>query len=659
MRHSQKRWWLGLTLAALAAGSAHPASALTAADQDAAINSYNNAFYTITGSTGNYVLDNVNRGYPQTYSFWRMAEEMEMLEDAYDQTHSATYKTMIDQLYNGFVQVNGTGWTANGFNDDLMWISIACLRAYQITGTANYYNMAKSTFDTVYARAYDTNLGGGLWWTTDKTSKNACVNGPAAIAAALLYQCGAGSGYLTKAQSIFSWEASTLYHSNGQVQDSISSSGMLNGGALTYNQGTFIGAADLLNQITGTGSYDQYAVTATSYTMNSCTGENAPGILWNEYSAGSGDSDGAGFKGIFARWCCRWVKRTGHTEYMPWLQRNAQMVWDKRNTAGLSWGIWGLSTPSSLLTSWECSSAVSMIQNVTAFTPVTATVPNATYTLSPRNAVAFCLDASGSGTANGTKADIWTANNQSNQKWIVTNMGSNLYKIQPSYATGLALDVNGGGSGAGSSVDLWQDNGGTAQRWTPIANSNGTYKLVPQCAPAMVLELSGGAAASGSLTDVWYDTGMPHQQWIFNILPGTYTLTPGNATGSRLDAAAAGTTNGTVVDIWPANNQSNQNWAFTSLGSGQFKIQPSYALGLALDVYGANSTAGSNVDLWQDNGSSSQRWTPILNSNGTFKLTPQCAPGMVMDVYNGNTAAGTHVEIWNDNNASNQQWGIH
>ena len=130
--------------AALGVASAPSASALTAADQDTAINSYDTAFYTLGGGAGNYVLDNVNRGYPQTYSFWRMAEEMEMVEDAYDRTHSATFKTMIDQLYTGFVQVNGTGWTANGFNDDLMWISIACLRGYQITGNITYYNQAKS-----------------------------------------------------------------------------------------------------------------------------------------------------------------------------------------------------------------------------------------------------------------------------------------------------------------------------------------------------------------------------------------------------------------------------------------------------------------------------------------------------------------------------------
>lgn len=367
----------------LLAGSVTPANALSARDQDRAIDAYRDAFYTETDGAGNFVRDDVRRGYPGGGDFWRCAEEIEMVEDAYNRSGNPIYRRMIDALYRGFVRVNGADWMGNHYNDDLMWITIACLRAYRITGNVAYYDQAKRVFDNVWDRAYDDSLGGGLWWSTDNRSKNACVNGPAAIAAMLLYRCGAGEDYLEKARAVFFWEVNTLYRPDGVIADNISARGRVNGGATTYNQGTFIGAADLLEQATGAGIYDPLAVSVADYTEWHCSGENAPGILRAEYSRRDPNNDCAGFKGIFSRWCCRWISDSGHREYLPWLEYNAQTVFDERNAAGLSWGIWGRRTPDGRRTAWECSSAVAMIQNVPAFTPYPGGIPDNFYNAAP------------------------------------------------------------------------------------------------------------------------------------------------------------------------------------------------------------------------------------------------------------------------------------
>jgi hypothetical protein len=345
-----------------------------------AIDSYNDAFYTESGGAGNFVRDNVRREYPNSGNFWRSAEEIEMVEDAYDRSRNPVYKGMIDELYRGFVRVNGSDWMGNNYNDDLMWITIACLRAYRMTGSVVYYDQARRVFGGVWARAYDGALGGGLWWSTDKRSKNACVNGPAAIAAMLLYQCGAGKEYLGKAEAVFDWEVAALYHPDGVIADNMSAEGEVRGGATTYNQGTFIGAADLLEQATGAGIYDPFAVSVADNTRWRCVGEDAPGVLRREYSPSDGNNDCAGFKGIFSRWCCRWVAHSGHREYLPWLEFNAQTAFDNRNAAGLTWGLWGVPTPDGKRTAWECSSAVAMIQNVPAFTPYPGGIPDSLYT---------------------------------------------------------------------------------------------------------------------------------------------------------------------------------------------------------------------------------------------------------------------------------------
>lgn len=340
-----------------------PDAAYSTRDQDAAIEAYLETFYVVENGIGNFVVNNTERTYPGELNFWKMAEEIEMVEDAFDRTQDTRYSAVAESLIRGFIKVHGADWSWNKYNDDLMWITMACLRAHLFTGNPEFYDIGKSCFDSTWLRAYDTEAG-GVWWTTDNGSKNACILGPTAIAAALMYQCGGGDEYLDRALTVFNWEKNALYHDNGLIQDSITPDGVCHGGALSYNQGTFIGAAHLLNVATKTTDFERCAVAATEYAREHCTGQNAPGVFWNEYHIGDGDNDGAGFKGIFARWCGKWIRETGHDEFLPWLRLNAQTVVDQRNSKGLSWGIWGKPTPDGPLAAWECSGSVALLQNI-------------------------------------------------------------------------------------------------------------------------------------------------------------------------------------------------------------------------------------------------------------------------------------------------------
>ena len=135
----------------------------------------------------------------------------------------------------------------------------------------------------------NSKLGGGLYWEyPNNASKNACVNGPGAIAAALLFQIYNDTNYWNKATNIYFWERSVLYTtSSGRIADNIGTNGTVNGGPTTYNQGTFIGAADLLGQ---TGD----AALAATYTMNSMS---SAGYL-PQYGVGGNNSI---FNSIFIR----------------------------------------------------------------------------------------------------------------------------------------------------------------------------------------------------------------------------------------------------------------------------------------------------------------------------------------------------------------------
>ncbi len=245
---------------------------------------------------------------------------IELAADAYERTHDARYKTMVVQLYDGILKRYGTRWTSNHYNDDIMWMVLASLRAYEVTGQTRYRDEAKWHFDRVYARAWSRDLGGGLWWTTARREKNACINAPAAIAACELYETFHDRSYLRKAEGLYQWVKNTLFDSDS---GSVSDRAFRKGTAIakdptnyTYNQGTFIGAADLLYAATHDRVYYHDALKALGYTRQHLTTD---GILKSEGSGG----DGGGFKGIFARWAAKFMQDNHLTAYDEWFQLNA------------------------------------------------------------------------------------------------------------------------------------------------------------------------------------------------------------------------------------------------------------------------------------------------------------------------------------------------
>ena len=219
------------------------AAAFTARDVDTIASSYLSSFYTVSGTNG-YIKDRQTGGVAY---FWGQAEMIECVIDAYEWTSNSTYQAMITNLLNGFITQNGANWSGNIYNDDIMWAVMAFARGGVATGRSNYIAIAKSNFDMCYARAWDNVLGGGLYWTTDNNTKNACVNGPGSIAASVLYQIYGDNNYFLKASNMYYWERSVLYNTNsGAIADAIGTNGVINYWASTYNQGTFIGAAHFL-----------------------------------------------------------------------------------------------------------------------------------------------------------------------------------------------------------------------------------------------------------------------------------------------------------------------------------------------------------------------------------------------------------------------------
>lgn len=319
------------------------AAAFTTNDAATVFSAYNTAFL-------------VSGYYP---GWWTGAEEIEMAEDAYDNSPTPARQTIVANACNEFISNQGSSWTYDAYNDDISWAVIAFARGYQITGNTTFRNAAKSNWDAMYSRGWDTNfMGGGLWWrNSDQQSKNACIEGPGAIAACYLYNIYGDSSYLAKAQAIYAWERRVLFNTNsGAVYDNISTNGTLGNFSLTYNQGTFIGAANLLYRATGLPYYYQDAILTAKYTQSSMS---SAGIL-PQYGSGS---DLSGFNGIFARWMAHFAKDQNlWPAFGPWLTTNANAAWSVRNTNNLAWQEWATPLGTNVPDAWGCSAAVVVMQ---------------------------------------------------------------------------------------------------------------------------------------------------------------------------------------------------------------------------------------------------------------------------------------------------------
>jgi predicted alpha-1,6-mannanase (GH76 family) len=358
------------TLAA-ACGGAHavPPSgtqsggALPAGLAGSALRSFNDAFYVQANGIGYFKRSTIGA---TRAVFWTQAEMIEMIEDAYQTGGDQAERQQLLLLLKGYLYHYDAQWTVRTWNDDIMWAVIAYVRAYEITGDTGYRDIARQNFDLTYARAWSTDFGGGLWWRTDRTEKNVTTNAPAAIAACHLYMATHDPSYLAKAVGLFAWVRSHLFDvRTGQVFDNVRRAAgsaahpiIVQRWKFTYNQGSFIGAADLLYRLTGKRRYLADAAAALGYTRSHLT---ARGILQSE---GKGTAGEGGFKGIFVRYAIKFTRDNHITAYDAWFRQNAAAAWSHRNAAGLIAQDWSRQTGAAPLNSFECSSAVELLQLV-------------------------------------------------------------------------------------------------------------------------------------------------------------------------------------------------------------------------------------------------------------------------------------------------------
>ena len=290
------------------------------------LSTYNN----FLGSNGTFVQNNTGNS---TFHYWPNAHALDVLVDGFLRTGNENYKTKMKALVQGIKVKNGNTYN-NVFNDDMIWLALSSLRAYDATKDQEYKAVAEELWGRIKLSWSDNVFGGGITWKQDTPKqKNAVSNAPAAIIALRLYEIDKNADDLVWAKKIYAWQKANLVDPvTGAVWDNISEVNNVvvtnKDWVFTYNMGTWIGAGLRLYKATNEQMYLDDAVKSGRTVLIS------PKLVSEGLLRDEGQGDGGLFKGILVRYFVELIQQptinsTDKEKFTNFIKFNAQTFYKK------------------------------------------------------------------------------------------------------------------------------------------------------------------------------------------------------------------------------------------------------------------------------------------------------------------------------------------
>lgn len=296
------------------------------------------------------------------------------------------------------------------------------------------------------------------------------------------------------------------------------------------------------------------------------------------------------------------------------------------------------------------------------------TVADGVYTISTKLSPSKVLDISGGSWRILANLQIYSANGTDAQKFLVTNLGDNVYSIV-SYNSGHSLDVAGAGKTNGTNVSQYFRNGTDAQKFRIESAGDGWMTIHPLCSD-LVLDVACGGTGDGTNVWTYAENGSDAQKFHFekaeNKTPlsgGTYLIHSKIDTNMVLTVASGSTDSAANIELRRNSQSNSQYFTVTPEGDGFYILSPVVSA-LAADAAGASSEDGTNVQQYTPNGTKAQKWLIRENENGYFVIASGTAAsgniteGSVLDLSDRSAGDGANVLLNSANGSASQQFSF-
>src|SRR5690625_2644017 len=179
------------------------------------------------------------------FHYWWQAHTIDVLLDGYERTNDPQYINRIDLLLKGVLDKNNQKIT-NDFYDDMEWMALALLRAYQLTDDSTYLRIVEELWTDIKTGWNDICGGGFAWQKKQLYYKNTPANAPAVILALRLFQVKKDNRFLEQAYETYTWlEEHLVDPASGFIWDGMNRKQNMKidkNWEFTYCQGVYVGA---------------------------------------------------------------------------------------------------------------------------------------------------------------------------------------------------------------------------------------------------------------------------------------------------------------------------------------------------------------------------------------------------------------------------------
>ena len=378
---------------------------------------------------------------------------------------------------------------------------------------------------------------------------------------------------------------------------------------------------------------------------------------WAELRNGTAVTQQSWYGGLSQKWC---VKPVGNGQYIISSAMDCSMVLDVSNGVASNGSVvQAYSDNGTAAQRWSFEPAKTVRERVDELAAANAgTVAAGTYSVASALSSGSVLDAAGAGTADGTAAQVYSANGTDAQAWVVEDAGAG-YVTVCNAASGLALDVPGADASSGAQLQLWTPNGSWAQRWVAVRDGSG-IRLVSALSDSLSVDLPGASTADGSRLQLYSDNGTAAQRWSFvtpgctQVVPnGVYVIKSAMNQNYVLDIDGASDANGANAQLYEANGTGAQAFALT-WSNGYYAIS-NVSSGKYLDLENGSNQNGANVQQQGTFVRDSARWSLVGNPDGSFVFV-NFASGTCMTVASPSAENYSNVQGAVRTGATGQKW---